>query len=128
MAGHAESTELDASIVVIGAGARFEGTLSFWGRARVEGAMRGEVVADGALEIGPDAHVTARIHVDVLVVEGVVDGDVTARERVEVRSGGRIAAAVRTPRLVLAEGGSLDGRLTMSGNAAAPPRSAASAA
>jgi cytoskeletal protein CcmA (bactofilin family) len=32
---------------------------------------------------------------------------------VEVRAGGRITASVATPRLVLAEGGSLEGRLVM---------------
>jgi len=108
----------DATPVVVGNGARFEGLLSFWGRARVEGAMRGEVHADGVLEVGPDATLAAHIEVDVLVVEGRVEGDVVARERVEIRDGGRVSAEVATPRLVLSEGGVLDGRLTMTARAA----------
>jgi cytoskeletal protein CcmA (bactofilin family) len=101
------------SPVVVGATGNFEGLLAFWGLARVEGRVRGEVSADGTLEVGPDAVVHARIEVDALVVEGLVEGDVVARERVEVRAGGRITASVATPRLVLAEGGSLEGRLVM---------------
>jgi len=117
-----------AAPVVIGSGACFDGTLSFWGSARVDGALRGQVFGDGVLEVGPDANVVARIELDVLIVEGVVDGDVVARERVEIRSGGRIAAAIRTPRLVLAEGGSLEGRLTMTGRAGASVPDTATAA
>jgi cytoskeletal protein CcmA (bactofilin family) len=102
------------SSAAVGPGSSFDGLLAFWGLARVEGRMRGEVVADGTLEVGPEASVRARIEVDALVVEGLVEGEVIARERVEVRAGGRLAAAVRTPRLALDEGGRLEGRLAMS--------------
>jgi cytoskeletal protein CcmA (bactofilin family) len=81
--------------------------------------VRGEVVAEGVLEVGEGATVSAQIEVDVLVVEGLVEGEVTARERVEVRATGRITAAVRTPRLVLDEGGSLEGRLIMTARSTA---------
>jgi cytoskeletal protein CcmA (bactofilin family) len=104
--------ELEAQIA-IGAGARFEGLLSFWGAARVDGALRGEVAAQGRLEIGPEARVAARIQVDVLVVEGEVDGEIVARERVEVRRGARVLAALRTPRLAVAEGAVFEGALAM---------------
>jgi len=104
--------ELDAQIAV-GAGARFEGLLSFWGAARVDGALRGEVAAKGRLEIGPEARVTARIQVDVLVVEGEVDGEIVARQRVEVRRGARVLAALHTPRLAVAEGAVFEGPLVM---------------
>lgn len=101
--------------VVVGAGATFDGLLAFWGLARVEGRVTGEIAADGVLEVGPDAIVSARIDVDALVVEGLVEGEVLARDRVEVRAGGRVTASVRTPKLVLDEGGSLEGRLVMTG-------------
>jgi cytoskeletal protein CcmA (bactofilin family) len=122
------NTADDASVVVVGAGASFEGLLTFWGRARIDGVVRGEIAADGLLEVGPEASVAAQIEVDVLVVEGLVEGDVAARERVEIRPGGRITAAVRTPRLVLAEGGSLDGRLAMTTTRAGTPGASAKAA
>lgn len=121
-------TPRDDTTVVVGAGARFEGLLSFWGRARIEGCLRGDVAADGILEVGPDALLHARVEVDVLVVEGLVEGDVVVRERLEIRPGGRVTAAVATPRLVLAEGGSLEGRLVMTRRANAPDAATASAA
>jgi cytoskeletal protein CcmA (bactofilin family) len=99
--------------VVVGSNASFEGLLAFWGLARVEGRVTGEIAADGTLEVGPEAVVSARIEVGALVVEGLVEGEVVAHGRVEVRAGGRVTASVRTPKLVLAEGGSLEGRLVM---------------
>jgi cytoskeletal protein CcmA (bactofilin family) len=105
-------------------GAVFDGLLSFWGAARIEGRMRGEVAARGRLDVGPAARVAARIEVDVLVVAGVVEGEITARERIEVQPGARVVATIRTPRLVLAEGAVFEGRLEMTGG----PGSAAAAA
>ena len=97
----------------VGAGSRFEGLLSFWGAARVDGALRGEVSAQGRLEVGPEARVVARIEVDALVIEGAVEGEIVARRRIEVRRGARVRASIRTPRLALAEGAQFDGSLAM---------------
>lgn len=123
----AEETTANATPVAIGEGARFEGLLAFWGTARIEGLLQGEVAAEGTLEVGPQARVQARVEVDALVVEGLVEGEVIARDRIDVRAGGRVTASVRTPRLVLAEGGSLEGRIEMTkpGSTAAKAASAA---
>jgi cytoskeletal protein CcmA (bactofilin family) len=108
----------------IAAGTSFEGLLTFWGTARVDGRLRGEVAAEGTLEVGPEGAISARIEVDALVVEGLVEGEVLARERLEVRPGGRVTAAVRTSRLLLDEGGRLEGRVEMT----RPPGRAGAAA
>ena len=123
-----ETPAAGQSHVVVGPTGSFDGLLAFWGLARVEGRVHGQVAAEGTLEVGPEAVVHARIEVDALIVEGLVEGEVVARERVEVRPGGRVTASVATPRLILAEGGSLEGRLVMTGaRAAAAPADAASA-
>lgn len=102
-----------AAVCAVGAGARFEGLLSFWGTARVEGTIEGEVASRGTLEVGPAASVTGRVEVDVLVVEGSVAGEVFARERVEVLPGAHVTATIRTPRLAVAEGAHFEGKLDM---------------
>jgi cytoskeletal protein CcmA (bactofilin family) len=115
----------------VGPDARFEGLLSFWGEARVEGTLNGEVAARGTLEVGPTGRVTARIEVDSLVVEGEVEGEIVAHERVEVMPGAAVRAVIRTPRLSVADGARFEGRLEMAGAApdgSGPHASAASAA
>lgn len=108
-----EAERTAGPVCAVGAGARFQGLLSFWGAARVEGTMEGEVASRGTLEVGPAATVTGRVEVDVLVVEGTVAGEVYARERVEVLPGASVTATIRTPRLAVAEGAHFEGRLDM---------------
>lgn len=95
---------------VVGADCTFEGLLSFRGSVRVDGMLSGEVVAEGLLLVGPSAQVKANVSVDELVVSGLVEGDVQARRRVEIRPTGRVIGRVRTPRLAVADGGLLRGR------------------
>ncbi len=94
----------------IGPGGSFEGCLVFRGSTRLEGRMAGKVVAQGRLEIGPQARVKAEIEVDELVVAGRLEGEVRARERVELLPTARVTANLHTPRLALAEGCEFEGR------------------
>jgi cytoskeletal protein CcmA (bactofilin family) len=97
----------------IAAGTRFEGLLSFWGEARVDGQLRGEIAARGTLDVGPDARIHGRVEVDTLIVAGRIDGQIFARVRVEVLDGAHVAASIRTPRLAVAEGAYFEGQLDM---------------
>jgi cytoskeletal protein CcmA (bactofilin family) len=111
--GVASPAAAGGTVCAIGAGARFDGLLSFWGTARIEGSLAGEVASRGTLEVGPAATVVGRVEVDVLIVEGAVEGEVFARERVEVLPGAQVTATIRTPRLAVAEGARFEGRLDM---------------
>ena len=97
---------------LLGPGTHFEGLITFRGRARLEGQMSGEIAGHGLLVLGAGAIARARVEVDELVVAGEIEGDVCARQRVELLASGCIRGDVATPRLVIAEGGRLLGRCT----------------
>lgn len=101
------------------AGTSFRGILAFRGRARVEGSLAGEVVADGVLEIAAGARVRARVEVDELVLAGELEGDALARGRIELRPGARVRGELRAPRLALADGSRVEGRVVSGAEAAA---------
>jgi cytoskeletal protein CcmA (bactofilin family) len=107
---------------VLAPDAVFEGVLSFRGAVRIEGRLRGDVLATGALRIEAGAVVQGRVEVDELVVAGTLQGEVTARRRLELLPSARVAADLRTPRLALADGCVLDGRCRA--GASAEPASA----
>ena len=46
-------------------------------------------------------------------MKGTVTGNVTAAERLEIQSNGSVLGDVVSPRLVIADGGSLQGKVAM---------------
>ncbi|MEN8182580.1 MAG: polymer-forming cytoskeletal protein [Myxococcota bacterium] len=94
-------------------GGRFEGLVAIGGDARIEGAVDGEIVARGRLEVGEKAQIRARVEAEEVVLEGCLEGEVRARHRVELGPRARLVGVLTTARLVIADGGCFDGRLEM---------------
>jgi cytoskeletal protein CcmA (bactofilin family) len=94
---------------VLAAGMEFCGILVLPGPARIDGRVRGEVIAGGPLWIGETGVIEADLEGDRVVVAGRVEGDVTATSRIEVRSSATVLGGLWAPRLVLAEGSTVNG-------------------
>ena len=120
----AQPGALEEIETLLGPGTHFEGLITFRGRARLEGEMSGEIIGHGLLVLAAGAIARARVEVDELIVAGEIEGDVCARQRVELLASGCIRGDVETPRLVIAEGGRLLGRCTTGGTQCPPDRPA----
>ncbi len=94
---------------VLPEGAGFDGLLVLPGPARIDGRVRGEILAASDLWVGPTGRVEADLEVRSIVIEGRVEGDVSASERIELRCAGQIRGSLRSPRLVVADGCRVDG-------------------
>lgn len=101
--------------VSLGSDAEVSGRLSFTTATRIEGRLKGEVRSVDLLVVGPQAHVEAKVHAQVLVVLGEIQGDVTCTERLDIRKGGRVFGDVKTRALVIEDGGRLEGSCQMRG-------------
>ena len=123
----ADPSDAEAAELLLGPGTHFEGLITFHGRARLEGAVEGEIAGHGLLVLAAGATARARVDVDELIVGGEIDGDVCARQRVELLASGCIRGDVATPRLVIAEGGRLLGRCTTGPTVRRPERPASAA-
>lgn len=100
---------------LVGRGTRFEGRLVFEQRARIEGALKGEIWGEGILVLGEGADVDATIEVGTLVVRaGTLRGEVQARELIEVHADAKVYANITAPTIDLAKGCVFEGRCTMS--------------
>ncbi|MEA4855909.1 MAG: polymer-forming cytoskeletal protein [Solidesulfovibrio sp.] len=109
----------------LGAGTSFTGRLAFDGVVRIDGAFDGEIVSGGTLLVGQKARIAGRIAVGRLTCGGSVAAEVTAAAKVTVTATGHLTGSVRTPVLVVEEGGGLDGEVVMGEDAAvAVPRAA----
>ena len=94
-------------------GSRETGQLTFQGSARIEGNVDGEIQCHGTLTIGERAEVRAKISGDVVVIRGKVEGNVVAKEKVELVAPARLFGDIDTPRLIITEGVVFDGDCTM---------------
>ena len=96
----------------IGKGTKISGKLSFRASAKIDGEAEGEITGDDIF-IAQGAVVTARIAAARIVVAGTVNGEITARERVELLPTARLHCTISTPELVLNEGAQFDGECKM---------------
>lgn len=94
-------------------GSRVTGELSFQGPARIDGKVDGEINCQGMLTIGEEAEVKAKITAQVVIIRGRVEGNVTAKERIELLAPARLIGNIDAPRLLITEGAVLDGDCLM---------------
>jgi cytoskeletal protein CcmA (bactofilin family) len=91
---------------------RLEGTIKVAGTFRVQGTLQGSVEAT-TVHIDEGASVKADITADEVVIGGEYNGKLVCRQRLEIRATGVVVGQVQTFRLMLHEGGSIDGELKM---------------
>lgn len=100
-------------IAYLGSDTVYEGKLSFKGTVRIEGRFTGEIVSDGILNIGKDAHVNGSLAVGELLLSGHFNGDVLAKRRVVLYSTGVFEGNLQTPSLLTEEGAIIEGQIGM---------------
>lgn len=103
-------TEINA---FLGKDTEFEGKFSFTGMVRVDGKLSGEIFSNGTLVVGESAVVKAQIHVGDLIINGEVQGDIFAEDRIEINATGRLFGNIETPRLIIEEGVIFEGNCKM---------------
>jgi cytoskeletal protein CcmA (bactofilin family) len=75
--------------------------------------VEGEIQCRGKLTIGDGAEVRAKISGQVVVIQGRVEGNVVAQEKVELIAPARLYGNIDSPRLVITEGVVFDGDCSM---------------
>ena len=108
-------------IAFVGHGVEFKGMLTYKGSVRIDGQFDGEIQTDDTLYIGDQATVTAQIRAGSVIASGRITGNITARERVELKSPAVIEASLQTPKLSIGTGVVMNGDITMRVPGAAIP-------
>ncbi len=100
---------------LIGPQMTIRGDLQFSGGLYVEGRIVGTVVAEAGkpamLTLAENGSIEGEIRVPVVVINGRLDGDVHAEERVELASKARVLGNVHYKVVEMAAGAMLTGRL-----------------
>jgi cytoskeletal protein CcmA (bactofilin family) len=113
MARFAEK-EKERDITVFGEKTRFNGTLKFTEELHIAGSFEGTIDAQGALVICKGATCNARyVKAASIIVEGSIQGPLTAGDRIEMRTGSTVHGDITASRLRIADGVMFDGSVEM---------------
>ncbi len=114
-----------ASDLLLGEGAEFEGKLTFRGTVRIDARFKGSIVTDDVLVVGEHARIDADINCGTVIVHGEVNGNIQAKTAVELLRTARVRGDVETPSVRLDKGAYLNGDVRMSGSRGPKPMNGA---
>lgn len=101
---------------LIGAATVIEGNLHFKGGLRIDGHIRGNVIADPELSsmlvISEQARIDGEVRAAHVVVNGAINGPVFSSELLELQTKARIAGDVHYKTLEMLSGALVSGKLT----------------
>jgi cytoskeletal protein CcmA (bactofilin family) len=101
---------------LIGAGTTVDGDVTFAGGLRIDGSVRGRVTtADNqaaTLVVSEQARVDGEVRVSHLVINGTVNGPVTANDYLELQAKARVNGDVTYRTLEMHVGAVVQGKLT----------------
>jgi cytoskeletal protein CcmA (bactofilin family) len=109
-----------ASKNVLGPDVEIKGNLKFTGELTLDGKLEGEVTTDGTLNLGETAVVNGNITAQTVVVRGKVNGNVTAKEKIEIKAKAELFGDIRAARLSVEEGVTFVGKTEVNPNKVAP--------
>jgi cytoskeletal protein CcmA (bactofilin family) len=100
---------------LIGAGTRIEGNVVFTGGLRVDGEVKGDVVAvndqPSTVVVSEQARIEGEVRVSHMVINGTVIGQVHALEFLELQPRCRVTGDIHYTNLEIQLGAVVDGRL-----------------
>lgn len=97
-------------------GASFEGQLTFEGTVRIGGNFKGEIYTDDTLVVNYGARIEAHIEANIVILSGVVKGNIFAKNRVIMHPPAVFRGTVTTPSLRIDEGVVFEGASYMPKN------------
>lgn len=109
-------------VTVIGPDAHFKGDMSFQGKARVMGILEGKITADGEIHIENGARCLATVDAKVITVDGEVDGNLTARDRLHLSAKAVVKGDIAAGSLVVTEGAVFVGHCSVGPDAVSSKR------
>src|SRR5262245_43418488 len=105
---------------VLNSDVELKGTLKFSGELTFDGKLDGDITSDGSLQLGDNAVVKGNINVNTVVIRGKVNGNVIAKEKIDIKSKTELFGDIRSPKLVIEEGVTFVGKTEVNPNKVTP--------
>jgi cytoskeletal protein CcmA (bactofilin family) len=119
------STTGTGSKNVLNSDVEIKGNLKFSGELTFEGKLDGEINTDGTLNLGDGAVINGNINATNVVVRGKVNGNVIAKDKIDIKAKTELFGDIRSSKLAIEEGVTFVGKTEVNPNKVspmAPPR------
>src|ERR1043165_635033 len=107
------SEPLSTDRTFFSAGTHIEGTLELDGEVKLEGHIKGKVTGTGVVTVGEQANLQADVFAPVVIVHGVVRGEMHATDRLELHRTAKVKGSIRAARVRIDEGAIFEGECRM---------------
>ena len=108
-----DATSAEGGLSIIGSGMRVVGDISAEGVVKIEGAVVGTVQAGRQVLVAKGGLVEGDVVTREAIIGGEVRGGIQASERVELQTTSVVNGDIATRRLLVQEGGEINGVLRM---------------
>jgi cytoskeletal protein CcmA (bactofilin family) len=105
--------ETNGGLSIVAKDLTVTGDLEAAGVIRVEGRVLGNVQAGDQVLLSEGGVIEGNVSTREAVVGGTVHGSITAADRVELQAGAVVEGDIATPRLLIQEGGRVNGGVRM---------------
>ena len=109
----------------LGSDVEIKGNLKFTGELTFDGKIDGEIQTDGVLNLGDSATVNGNISAQSVVVRGKVNGNIVAKEKIDIKTKTELFGDIRASKLSVEEGVTFVGKTEVNPNKIAPTPAAA---
>jgi cytoskeletal protein CcmA (bactofilin family) len=114
------SNASNASKNVLNSDVEIKGNIKFAGELTFEGKLDGEINTDGALTLGDSAVINGNISAQSVVVRGKVSGNISAKEKIEIKAKAEVFGDLRATKLAIEEGVTFVGKTEVNPNKVSP--------
>jgi len=109
-----------ASKNVLTSDVEIKGNLKFSGELTFEGKIDGEIQTDGTLNLGDGAVINGNINAQNVVVRGKVNGNIVAKEKIDIKTKTELFGDIRASKLSVEEGVTFVGKTEVNPNKVSP--------
>lgn len=116
----ADVRRVDGALSIIASGTTIAGDVRTDGTVKIEGEVLGNVHAGQQVLLARGSRVKGDVETREAVIGGLVEGAIRAAERVEIQATATVQGDIVTQRIVIAEGGQVNGGLEMTKKGGTP--------
>jgi cytoskeletal protein CcmA (bactofilin family) len=105
---------------ILNSDVEIKGNVKFSGELTFDGKLDGEIHTDGVLTLGDSAVINGNISGQSVVVRGKVNGNINAKEKIDIKSRAELFGDIRATKLVIEEGVTYVGKTEVNPNKVSP--------